>query len=458
MQLILAPPVRFGSMDSTAVEIAAAVRAGELTARAATEAAVQRIAERDGRIGAFQVVRAEAALREADVVDQRTDRFSLPLAGVPIAIKDNVPVSGEPMRIGSAGSDAAPREFDHEVVRRLRRAGAVVVGLTRVPELCVFGATDSTFGITRNPWDVERTPGGSSGGSAAAVAAGMVVAAHGNDGMGSIRIPSACCGLVGIKPGLGVVPADIGNGAWFDMSENGPLATTVDDCALLLSVMAGRPELAKVATPARLRIAVSTRHPLAGFPVAKTWASAARDTAAALRDAGHTVRQANPPYGQRIGTSGIVRWFAGTELDARLLADRSKMTGPTRWHATAGRMALRAGFPKPKGRELWQRKSEQFFAEHDVLITPALAQSPIRALAWSQRGWLANVLSNMRYAPFAAPWNLAGWPAMAVPAGVGRDGMPLSVQLVGRPGTEALLLSLAGQLESLRPWRRTAPR
>jgi amidase len=286
----------------------------------------------------------------------------------------------------------------------------------------------------------------------------MVVAAHGNDGMGSIRIPSACCGLVGIKPGLGVVPADVGNGAWFDMAENGPLATTVDDCALLLSVMAGRPELAEVATPARLRIAVSTRNPLAGFPVAKTWASVARDTAAALRDAGHTVRQANPPYGQRIATSGIVRWLAGAELDARLLADRSAMTGPTRRHAAAGRIALRAGFPTPKGRELWQRKSEQFFAEHDVLITPALAQSPIRALAWSQRGWLANVVANARYAPFAAPWNLAGWPAMAVPAGVGRDGLPLSVQLVGRPGTEALLLSLAGQLQALRPWRRTAPR
>ncbi|HZZ96259.1 MAG TPA: amidase family protein [Jatrophihabitantaceae bacterium] len=445
-------------MDSTAAEIACAVRAGEFTARAATEAALARIADRDGRIGAFQVVRAEAALREADAVDQRADRFSLPLAGVPIAIKDNVPVSGEPMRVGSAGSDPAPREFDHEVVKRLRRAGAVVVGLTRVPELCVFAATDSTFGITRNPWDLERTPGGSSGGAAAAVAAGMVVAAHGNDGMGSIRIPSACCGLVGIKPGFGVVPSDLGNGAWFDMSENGPIATTVADCALVLSVMAGRPELAEVATPGRLRIAVSTKNPLAGFRVAKSWASAARDVAAALREAGHTVRQADPPYGQRIGTSGIVRWLAGPELDARLLPDRSKLTGPSRRHAAAGRVALRAGFPKPKGRELWQRHCERFFAEHDVLITPALAQSPIRALAWSQRGWLANVLSNARYAPFAAPWNLAGWPAMAVPAGVGPDGLPRSVQLVGRPGTEARLLSLAAQIESLRPWQRTAPR
>jgi amidase len=169
----------------TAAEIAAAVRAGQVTARAATEAALVRIAERDGPIAAFQVVRREAALREADAVDQRTDRFSLPLAGVPVPIKDNVAVSGEPMRIGSVGSDPVPREFDHEIVRRLRRAGAVVIGLTRVPELCVYGATDSSFGITRNPWDLDRTPGGSSGGAAAAVAAGMVPLAHGNDGMGS---------------------------------------------------------------------------------------------------------------------------------------------------------------------------------------------------------------------------------------------------------------------------------
>src|SRR6478609_4230112 len=194
----------------TVTTIAAAVRAGDLTARAATQAALARIAERDAAIGAFQVVRSDAALREADAVDQRTDRFSLPLAGVPIAVKDNVAVSGEPMRIGSAGTDETPSEFDHEIVRRLRRAGAVVVGLTRVPELCVFGATDSVFGITRNPWNLERTPGGSSGGSAAAVAAGMVPVGHANDGMGSIRIPAACCGLVGLKPGSGVVPAGIG--------------------------------------------------------------------------------------------------------------------------------------------------------------------------------------------------------------------------------------------------------
>ena len=444
-------------MPDTVVEIAAAVRAGELTARAAAEAALARIAERDGRISAFQLVREAAALAEADGVDRRADRAALPLAGVPVAIKDNVPVSGEPMRVGSAGSDPTPQVSDHEIVRRLRAAGAVVVGLTRVPELCVFGATDSTFGITRNPWDVDRTPGGSSGGSAAAVAAGMVAAAHGNDGMGSIRIPAACCGLVGLKPGLGVVPADLGEGSWFGMAENGPLATTAADCALVLSVMAGRPELAEIADPGRLRIAVSTRNPLAGVPVEADWAAGARDTADVLRDAGHAVQRANPPYGQRIGPSAIIRWTAGTELDARRLADRAKLEPRVRRHAALGGLALRAGLPRPKGRERWQRRAEAFFAGHDVLITPTLARSPIPAIAWSERGWLANVLTDVRYAPFPAPWNLAGWPALALPAGVGSDGMPRSAQLVARPGGEALLLAVAAQVERLRPWPRTAP-
>jgi amidase len=440
-----------------AADIAEAVRSGRITARAAVETTLVRIKARDGELGAFQVVRAEAALREADEIDARADKADLPLAGVPIPIKDNVPVAGEPMRDGSAGSDAAPQPKDHEIVVRLRAAGAVVVGMTTVPELCCFGATDSSFGTTRNPWNLQRTPGGSSGGAAAAVASGMVAAAHGNDGMGSIRIPAACCGLVGIKAGLGVVPADLGNGSWFDMSENGPLAATVQDCALVLGVLADRPALALVGEPGRLRIGVSTRSPLQEFPVSKPWAGAAQGVAALLREAGHTVRQDNPKYGQHISTSGIVRGLAGVELDAQLLVDRSRLEPRTRRHAALGRLALAAGFPKESGRETWRAKADLYFADHDVLLTPTLAQSPPTSARWSERGWLRNVIVGARYAPFAAPWNLAGWPAMAVPAGVGPDGMPLSVQLVARPGGEGMLLALAGQIERLQPWSRYAP-
>ena len=443
-------------MTRTAVEIVAAVQRGELSAQAATEQVLDAIARLDPSIGAFQEVRAAAAMGEASEVDARPDRATLALAGLPIAIKDNVPVAGEPMRVGSLATDPRPQTSDHEIVRRLRSAGAVVVGLTRVPELCVFGATDSRFGVTRNPWNRRRTPGGSSGGSAAAVAAGMVPVAHGNDGMGSIRIPCACCGLVGIKPGHGVVPSDLGNGSWFGMAENGALATTVDDCALVLSVMAGRPELAATGEPGRIRVAVSTSAPAPFIPVDKHWAAATRQTGDLLHRAGHSVTAADPPYGQLIAPSEMVRWFAGTELDARTLASPWRLERRTRRHAALGRLALRAGFPHEAGRERWRRQADGFFDGHDVLVTPSLAQPPIAAASWGERSWLANLAANVRYAPFAAPWNLAGWPAMAVPAGLHPSGTPLSVQLVARPGGEALLLAVARQLETLRPWARTA--
>jgi amidase len=193
----------------TAVEIADDVRAGRLTAREVVQEHLDRIAALDGRVGAFMVVRAEAALVEADV-DGRPDRASLPLAGVPVAVKDNIPLTGHPTRHGSPMSSTQPAAADHVVVERLRAAGAVVVGTTRVPELCIWPVTDGPLGTTRNPWNLDRTPGGSSGGSAAAVAAGFVPLAHGADGMGSIRIPAACCGLVGLKPGHGSVPANLG--------------------------------------------------------------------------------------------------------------------------------------------------------------------------------------------------------------------------------------------------------
>ena len=441
--------------SSTAVGTAAAVRDGRLTARRVVEDALGRI--EDARaIGAYQLVRTFAALREADEVDARRDRAELPLAGVPVAIKDNVAVTGEPMRVGTRASDPAPQSADHQVVARLRTAGAVVVGVTRVPELCVFGTTDGVFGIARNPWDRKRTPGGSSGGAAAAVAAGTVPIALGNDGMGSIRIPAACCGLVGIKPGADVVPAEIGNGSWFGMAENGPLATTVADAALMLAVLADRPGLASPAAPDRLRIAVSIAPPAAGVAVDPHWARAARGMAPLLREAGHEVSESDPSYGQLLALSELARWTAGTELDARLLLDRDRLEVRTARHAAIGRAVLRAGFPRESGRRRWRARAESFFTGVDVLVTPALARSPVAAKEWHERGWLANVVSNLRYAPFAAPWNLAGWPAMTVPAGFDQDGLPLAVQLVTPAGGEALLLGLAAQLEELRPWTRTA--
>ncbi|BBY33876.1 hypothetical protein BST33_12260 [Mycolicibacter minnesotensis] len=442
-------------MEHTATEIAAAVQRGTLTARTATEQALHRIEQTQPAFNAWQVIRHDAALAEADDVDARADRGSLPLAGVPIAIKDNIAVAGEPMRDGSLATIATPQSSDHEIVRRLRAAGAVIVGLTRVPELCVWGATDSAFGVTRNPWNPERTPGGSSGGSAAAVSSGAVPIAHGNDGMGSIRIPAACCGLVGLKPGLGVVPVGEAQTSWGGMSENGPLATTVADAALMFSVMADNPGAAQLIEPSALRIAVSTSAPGPATPVAHAWAEAARRSADLLR-AVHVVRSATPRYPATLmSTTALALWTAGVAADAHACTDISQLERRNRVHVRIGDVVYRRGLSHPKGREVWRRRALDFFTDTDVLITPALAQPPIKSRRWSERGWLTSLLANARYAPFAAPWNMVGWPAMTVPAGLDNHGQPVCVQLVGRPGSERTLLGLAAQLEQLQPWRRT---
>lgn len=437
----------------TATEIAAAVREKRVTPREVVAEHLARIERLDGRVGAFRVLRAEAALAEADELVTR-DLGELPLAGVPVAVKDNLSVRGESHRNGSAATSDAPAEHDHITVARLRAAGAVVVGLTNVPELCVFGTTDGVHGTARNPWDTSRTAGGSSGGSAAAVAAGMVPIALGNDGMGSLRIPAANCGLVTLKPGHGVVPAGIGHGDWFGMSENGPLATTVEDARLMFSVLAGI-EVPRPTEPVTRRIAVSVRSPLAGIRVTRPYTIAAREAAELLAGAGHRVRPADPPYPLWLSTTSLAHWTAGTAVDAADL-DPRRLARRTRVHAAVGRRFV-AGVRTGERRERLRGLLEPFFAEHDVLLTPALARRGPAAVDWHKRGWLRNVLANTHYSPLTPPWNLTGWPAMSVPFGTLPSGAPCAVQLVGRPGSEPALLDLAGQLEELHPWRRTAP-
>jgi amidase len=438
----------------TASDIAAAVRAKEVTPREVVAEHLARIERLDGRIESFRKVRAQAALAEADEVASRADLAGLPLAGVPVAVKDNLAVRGEAHRDGTLATPDTPAAEDHVTVARLRAAGAVVVGLTNVPELCVFGTTEGVYGTARNPWDPSRTAGGSSGGSAAAVAAGLVPIALGNDGMGSLRIPAANCGLVTLKPGHGVVPAGIGNGDWFGMSENGPLATTVEDLRLMYGVLAGTGR-APAQEPPRRRIAAAVRSPLAGTGVSEPYTTAVRQAAGLLARAGHRVRRAEPPYPLSLGVTALRHWTAGTAVDAEGL-DPARLARRTRVHAAVGRRfvrSVRAG----GGRERLRARLEPFFAEHDVLLTPALARRSPAAGPWHERGWLRNVLANTAYSPFTPPWNLTGWPAMSVPFGALPSGAPCAVQLVGRPGTEAALLDLAEELERLQPWRRTAP-
>ncbi|MEU0005296.1 amidase family protein [Streptomyces sp. NPDC006314] len=438
----------------SAAEIADAVREKRVTPREVVAEHLAGIERFDGRIEAFRKVRPEAALAEADEVASRTDLAELPLAGVPVAVKDNLAVRGESHRNGTAASPDTPAAEDHVTVARLRAAGAVVVGLTNVPELCVFGTTDGVYGVARNPWDLSRTAGGSSGGSAAAVAAGLVPIALGNDGMGSLRIPAANCGLVTLKPGHGVVPAGIGNGDWFGMSENGPLATTVEDLRLMFGVLAGT-ELGRAEKPSRRKIAVAVRSPLAGVSVSRPYTTAVRQAAGLLARAGHRVRRAEPPYPLSLGVTSLRHWTAGTAADAEGL-DPARLARRTRVHAALGRRFVRS-VRTGGSRERLRDRLTPFFAEHDVLLTPALARRSPQAGPWHERGWLRNVLANAAYSPFTPPWNLTGWPAMSVPFGTLPSGAPCAVQLVGRPGTESVLLDLAEELERLHPWQRTAP-
>lgn len=441
----------------TATEIAAGVRSGALSAPDLVAAALERIATRDVLLGAFQVVRPAKAAAEAVEVALRVDLALLPLAGVPIAIKDNVSIAGEPMRNGSPLTSDQAQADDHPVVARLRAAGAVVVGITRVPELCVFAATDSVFGITHNPWDMTRTAGGSSGGSAAAVAAGMVPVAHGADGMGSIRIPAACCGLVGIKPGRGVVPAHLGPNDWYGMAENGTLATTVADAALVLSVMADNPDLAEVREPDRaLRIGVSTKPPVNGVRPDIEHLRAVVRTVRILEAAGHHVEHVDPPYPKN-PLPVLARWFGGASFDAEGL-DHSQLDRAVRFHAAVGDRIRAHNLVKDADRDGFRSRLAGYFADLDLLVTPTLATPPVEATRWGQRSWPRVFAANARYAPYSAPWNHAGYPAVSVPAGVHpHTRTPLAVQLVAPDGGEQLLLGVAALLERLAPWPRVAP-
>jgi len=451
--------------------LAKLVREREVKPRELVELCVNRIEAIDPKLNAFRVVLAEQALAEADAV--ATDRPDGPLAGVPIAVKDEMSLAGQSATLGSR-SYGPPAADDAEIVRRLRAAGAIPIGVTNVPELMIFPWTASDAnGITRNPWNLERTPGGSSGGSAAAVAAGLAAAATAADGGGSIRIPAACCGLVGMKPTRGrVSQAPITQG-WMGLTVYGALARSVADSALLLDVihgpMPGDVDLAPpfsgsyaeaaAMAPGRLRVAISRKlQPGAIARLSDEQRGAWERTGALLTELGHEVIERDPAY----GLAGIVflqNWFRGTYEVAREVPDQSKLERSTRQMATAGRYLVpdrrRAKLIAKRGEvsarilELWQ--------EVDVLLTPGVARTAIEAEGGYGRAAPVAIDKASRFTPWTPAWNLTGQPAITLPAGFGVDGLPLSVQLVGRPGAEDLLYSLAGQIEAARPWAQHRP-
>jgi len=434
-----------------ATDMARRVRARELDPVDLVDATLRRIDRVEPELHAFAHVMAETARADAEALRGRADIASLPLAGVPVAVKDNVDVAGEPTTHGSRATSRTPAAEDALLVRRLRDAGAIVVGRTVMPELAIWPFTEpEAYEAPRNPWNVERTPGGSSGGSAVAVAARMAALAVGSDGGGSIRVPAACCGLVGVKPAPGVVPVPGERGEhWYGLTAFGCLARTVDDAALGLDVMAGTTAYRDPLPPTDgLRIRVSTRHPVFGARVSREVRAAVDATAQALAGAGYVVERANPRY-PMLPTQFISRWLAGIAQDAEGL-DLARLEPRTRAMVRRGRRLQRK--VQPAAQSAFAAYARAWLSSCDVLVTPVLAAPPPQIGRWRGRGWVPTMLGIARWMGYASMWNLAGAAAVAVPVGKGADGLPLGVQLIGRSGSEAQLLSVAAQLERLQPF------
>ena len=250
------------------------------------------------------------------------------------------------------------------------------------------------------------------------------------------------------------MPSALGVSSWCGLAENGPFATNVEDAALMLSVLAARPDLAHARPPGTLRIAVSTRSPVAGVRVDEEVSAAVRGVAGKLADAGHHVEEADPPKRRCAWSSASLRTGSAAPPRRAAALDIRRVERRTRTHVRLGGFARRRGLVRAGDREAWRQLNEPFFDRFDLLLTPVVASTPIEADGWSERGWIANAYANVRFAPFTGGWNFAGYPAASVPAGHHTKGLPLSVQIVGSRGREALILSLARQLEILQPWPR----
>jgi amidase len=441
------------------------VRAGEVSPRDLVELSLERIARIDPQLNAVRVVFAERALAEADqAAGRRGAGDERPLLGVPILIKDDTDVAGEITCKGSSAEDR-PAQADAEVVRRLRAAGAIVLGKTHVPELMQWPFTESaTWGITRNPWALDRSPGGSSGGSAAAVAAGLVGAASASDGAGSIRIPASCCALFGLKPQRGRIPTAPYDVSWQGLTHVGCVTRSVRDTALWWDVVADRFERDPLGTwgeaverqPGTLRIACATNNPLFA-PLMPEQRAAYEQTIELLRSLGHAVEHVKVPYGDLLGEI-VPRYLRGIAEDAAATAHPRRLERRTRAMARMGRMLPDAVVKRAREHEhATAERLNRVLVDHDVLLTPGTAQLPLPIGRYEGRGALWTFNGVARYTPYTPAWNVTGQPAASVPAGFTPEGVPLAVQLVGRPSDEATLLSLSAQLEAARPWADRRP-
>jgi amidase len=448
-----------------ALEQARLVREREVTALELVEEYLGRIERLDPQLNAYVTLCADEARAAAQ------GRLDGPFAGVPMPIKDLVQTAGIRTTYScKAYAEHVPTE-DSALARRIRAAGFVVLGKSNTPEFGTIPVTESELnGICRNPWDTERTPGGSSGGAAAAVAAGLAPIAQASDGGGSIRIPASCCGIYGLKPSRGrTSPAPQGDA--YGLSVQGPVARTVADAAAYLDALAGpepgdpfvapapeRPFVDETGRPpGRLRVALVLEPPV-DVPVDPACSAAAEDAAILLGELGHDVERVAPTWNAgALGELFAVVWQTIPSLYPGL--DTSQLEPlnaefAARSDATSSADYVRA-FVQLQG---YGRRVAEFVAGYDVVLTPTLAQPPVPV------GWIREPADPweqyeraLAFTPFTAPVNVAGLPGATLPLAWTDDGLPIGVQLVASYGGEPVLLRLSAQLEQARPWADRRP-
>ncbi|MGH2906408.1 MAG: amidase [Solirubrobacterales bacterium] len=449
------------------------IAAGEATSRAVVDEALGAIERTQPTLNAFRVVRADAARTEADEADRRLAAGErLPLLGVPVAIKDDMDIAGESTSFGCEG-EFPVAERDGWVAERLRAAGAIVVGKTNTPEIGQWSVTAGpAFGVTRNPWNLEHSPGGSSGGSASAVAAGIVAGAAGSDGAGSVRIPAGWTNLVGIKPQRGRVSSWPDPEAFNGITVIGPLARTVGDAALMLDVLSGNhpDDLHKVPPPAepfaasaqrdpgKLRIAVNYKIPFSGVPTRLDPAVRAQidRTADVLAGLGHEVAEVRLNYAL-VGLGFLPRSLAGVRDWARRAPDPSRLDPRTKHNVRNGDLVAPL---LPFAREfegVSRRAIGKVFREFDVVLMPTTAEPPFGADAINGLSDWETDKVIVGACPYAWAWNITGWPGVNVPAGFTAEGLPVGAQLLGQANSEPKLIALAAQLEDRERWHERRP-
>ncbi len=455
-----------------ATDLAAAIRAKNVSPMEVVNAALAQIERLNPKLNAFCLVTADAARQAAQMAEQAVIRGESlgPLHGVPVSIKDLVITKGvRTMRGSKLYEHDVPTE-DAPVVERLQAAGAIILGKTTTPEFGFKGVTDSPVtGISRNPWNLECTPGGSSGGAGAAVASGMGPLAIGTDGGGSIRIPSSFCGIYGLKPQLGRVPVYPAS-ATGDLSHAGPMTRTVRDSALMLNVIAGNDNRDRFSLPTShpdylravegdirgLRIAWS---PDLGYAIVDPQVrQITAEAANAFAEFGCKVEEINPDFEnpeellQRffyVNIGAMLQDYPDYEskIDPQLLDILGEVKGLSAQEYS--RSILR--------RSAYFDKIQRFFATYDLLLCPTVAVPPFQVGSEGPREVAGRSVSRRAWFALTPPFNLTGQPAATVPCGFSADGLPIGLQIVGRRFDEATVLRASAAFEAARPWAHERP-